>query len=64
MTANLNLMNKHLSPILPLTRAAVWTSAIWFESLFKARDYSFAVRVAFWVISIQRRNEGPAILIQ
>ena len=52
MTANLNLMTKHLSPILPLTRTASRVSSVWFEPLLKACDFLFAARVAFWVILI------------
>ena len=36
MTANLNLMTEHLSPILPHTRTASRASAISFEPLLKA----------------------------
>ena len=63
MTANLNLMTKHLSPILLLMHTASRTSAIWFEPLFKACGFLFGTRVTFWVISILRRNGSPAILI-
>ena len=63
MTANLNLMTKHLSPILPLTRTASRVSSVWFEPLLKACEFLFAARVVFWVILILRRNESPAILI-
>ena len=63
MTANLNLMTKHLSPILPLTRTASRVSAVWFEPLLKACDFLFAARVAFWVILTPRRDGSPAILI-
>ena len=41
MTANLNLMTKHLSPILPLTHTASRVSAVWFEPLMKACDFLF-----------------------
>ena len=63
MTANLNLMTKHLSPILPLTCTASRVSAVWFEPLLKACDFLFAARVAFWVILILWRNGSPTILI-
>ena len=40
MTANLNLMTKYLSPILPLTRAASRVSAVWFEPTFESPWFS------------------------
>ena len=51
MTANLDLMTTQLSPILPLTRTASRTSAISFEPIFKACDFLFGARVAFWLVS-------------
>ena len=40
MIANLNLMTKHLSPILPLTRTASRVSAVWFEPLLDSLWFS------------------------